>query len=61
MRTKKQHYHALRCVQKSICRVIEKVNREGHIPIWQLRTWGFDIKSAANFMQKEMKKKKSTK
>ncbi len=56
MKTKLQHLGCLRSTQRSICRVIDKVYREGHIPVWQLRIWGSNIKDAANFMQKEIKR-----
>lgn len=58
MKTKYQHLQCLRSVQKSICRILDRVSKEGHIPVWYLRMWGSDIKDAANFMRKEIEKKK---
>ncbi len=54
MKNKHQHLQCLREVQRSICRVLDKVNKEGHIPVWQLRIWGSKVKDAANFMKKEL-------
>lgn len=54
-KTKKEHLAALKSIQSSIGIQIVRVNKEAHIPIWMLRTWAADIKSAVSFMRKEMK------
>lgn len=56
MKTKKEHIKALRNTQKGIANELSRVYKEAHIPVYLLRIWGERIKSAANFMQKEMKK-----
>lgn len=53
MKTKKQHLKALRDIQKSIVKILDRVDKEAHIPVWKLRMWGSNIKSVANFMRKE--------
>lgn len=61
MKSKWKHLQYLRSIQRSICRVIDRVYIEGHIPVWQLKIWGRNIKDAANFMQKEIEKAKKKK
>jgi len=60
MKTKNQQLQALKLVQKQMTAYLngDRVYREVHIPVWQFRMWGGNIKSAANFLERELRKDK---
>ena len=58
MKTKRQHLKSLRDVKNDILTYLLRGDKEGHIPNWMLRIWGSNIKSAANFLERELKKEK---
>lgn len=60
MKTKTQQLECLRLIQRQIVAYLIKdsVDKEGHIPVWQLRMWGSNVKSAGDFLQRQLRKDK---